>query len=316
MRVGMGLCAAAAIVMGAVSGCTSSGLSGRPETPGASPSSAPRASSSSPEPSSPGGAGGIDPCLVGSWVSTGVSGTMKNADATITVPLSGGDGTLTAINPDGVVVTQYRTMAPETGTGSDGGRYAVSFTGSITGRIIASDGHATVHIDDPADATESVVQNGTTVATMHPPAQQESTYSCTPGESLSVSGGGTTTYWRPASPTATTSTAPATESTDPGAAGSGTAVAPGTYKCTAYSYGSSGSGGIAGAGYNLVVGPGNSYRSSRGTDSPGMIEFTDATHFTLRGGFLDGDSGDYVPGPAGHVDYHTPDRRGLFGCYP
>lgn len=91
-------------------------------------------------------------------------------------------------------------------------------------------------------------------------------------------------------------------------------VATGRYKCTAYTQGMYGGGGIAGAGYDLIIGSGNTYQSSLGTDRPGVMVFTDDTHFTFQGGFLDGDTGDYQPGQ--HIDYHTPDRRGLFGCYP
>jgi hypothetical protein len=72
-------------------------------------------------------------------------------------------------------------------------------------------------------------------------------------------------------------------------------------------------GGEASPGYNLVIGADNHYQSSLGTDQPGTIEFQDATHFVFHGGFLDGDSGTYTPGT---IDYHTPDRAALFGCYP
>lgn len=61
-----------------------------------------------------------------------------------------------------------------------------------------------------------------------------------------------------------------------------------------------------------MIDAGNQYRSSLGTDEPGSIVFSDHTHFVFGGGFLDGDPGTYKPGT---IDYHTPDRGALFGCY-
>jgi len=103
---------------------------------------------------------------------------------------------------------------------------------------------------------------------------------------------------------------------DAGATAAGTTVAPGTYKCTSYTFSQYGGGNLASAGYNLVVAAGNSYQSSMSSDAPGRMQFSDATHFTFVGGFLDGESGDYLPGATGHIDYHPADNSGRFGCYP
>lgn len=46
---------------------------------------------------------GLDPCVVNSWKSTGVHGTVSNADGSIHIPLSGGAGELAVIRRDGTV---------------------------------------------------------------------------------------------------------------------------------------------------------------------------------------------------------------------
>lgn len=140
--------------------------------------------------------GGLDPCLVGTWSSTGLSGTITLSDGT-TVPLSGGAGTVSTISATGAVHTDYSHGRPTTGTGSDGAAYALSDSGTLTGQLTARDGSATLSVPDPSTATEVVTKNGVTVATDHPPTTSASTYTCTPGSSLSITQAGVTTTWAP-----------------------------------------------------------------------------------------------------------------------
>lgn len=168
----------------AVAGCSSSGAAKI-----AGPTASPVKSTAST-------ASGLDSCVVGTWTSTGATGTLSSPDGKVHVPLGGGAGEVVVIGPTGAVGISYNAMSPETGTGNDGGAYAVTYHGALHAILHAAHGHATLTIGNPQGATVTVTDNGRVVERSHPPASpQPSTYSCTPGGRLAVTGGGITTHY-------------------------------------------------------------------------------------------------------------------------
>jgi hypothetical protein len=170
--------------------CSSGGTVGH----GAITTTSRRASSPIASTAAPTTSSGLDSCLIGSWHSTGVSGTLKSTDGSVSVPLSGGAGEVAVIRPDGIIAVNYAASTPETGTGSDGAAYTLTTSGELVGHLVAAAGRATWTIDDPKSAVEAITKDGSIVARLHPPAHEDSTYTCR-GGMLAVSSGDLTTTW-------------------------------------------------------------------------------------------------------------------------
>lgn len=142
---------------------------------------------------------GLDPCVVNTWKSTGVHGTVSNADGSIHIPLSGGAGEIAIIRRDGTVVLDYTSAQPQLGTGTDGARYSITITGRVNGRIRTAGGRATLDIADTSAATQTISKDGTVLQKINPPPEQVSTYTCSAGSTLAVTTNGITTDWTPSS---------------------------------------------------------------------------------------------------------------------
>lgn len=140
---------------------------------------------------------GLDPCVVGTWKSTGVHGTVSSADGSIHIPLSGGADEIAVIRRDGTVALDYSAAQPQEGTGTDGGKYAITIAGHVTGRLRATGGKATLDITDSTTATQTISKDGSVLQKINPPPEQSSTYTCGGGSQLAVTTNGITTDWTP-----------------------------------------------------------------------------------------------------------------------
>lgn len=141
---------------------------------------------------------GLDPCVVGSWKSTGVSGTVQSADGSLHIPLSGGAGQQAVIRPDGTVTLVYDGSDPEKGTGSDGGKYVIKNAGQFAGKLRTSGNQATLDVTDAGNATQTISKDGTDLQKSNPQPEQVSTYTCKSRSSLAVTTFGITVNWVPA----------------------------------------------------------------------------------------------------------------------
>ena len=141
---------------------------------------------------------GLDPCVVGSWRSVGVSGTVTSADGSLHIPLSGGAGQQAVIRPDGSVTLVYDGSDPEKGTGTDGATYTITNAGQLAGRLRTSGNQATLDITDAGNATQTISKNGTVLQKSDPQAEQVSTYTCKSRSTFAVTTFGITVNWVPA----------------------------------------------------------------------------------------------------------------------
>lgn len=140
---------------------------------------------------------GLDRCVVGTWKSSGVHGTVSSADGSIHIPLSGGANQTVVIRRDGTVALDYNAAQPQKGTGTDGGAYSITITGHLTGRLRTSGAQATLDITDPSSATQTISKDGVVLQRINPPPEQVSTYTCSSGSKLGVTTNGITTEWAP-----------------------------------------------------------------------------------------------------------------------
>jgi hypothetical protein len=174
--------AAAAVVaaLTALAGCSDA----------VSPSGTPSAAATS---ATPGPAGALDACLVGTWRSSGVTATLTIGGAK--VPVTGGAGEVLTIDSAGTIRTDESNTAPVRGAAPDGTQYVLSQTGVATGRISGGGGKLSVSIDQPTTLTVTLLKNGSQVQTQHPGSANDS-YTCTPRSALVITGGGgtVTTY--------------------------------------------------------------------------------------------------------------------------
>jgi hypothetical protein len=131
----------------------------------------------------------LDHCLVGSWKSMTISGSITVAGVSVT--LSGGAGELLTIGASGILSTDDTHTAPLTGTAADGTSYKLAQTGTATGTIIAGAGRIAVKLDQPTQLTVSLYRNGALLQSQHPGSATDS-YTCTAGSSLVITGGGGT----------------------------------------------------------------------------------------------------------------------------
>lgn len=141
---------------------------------------------------------GLDPCVVGSWKSVSVSGTVTSADGSLHIPLSGGAGQQAVIRPDGTVTLVYDGSDPEKGTGTDGATYTIANAGQFAGKLRTSGNQATLDVIDAGSATQTISRNGTVLQKSDPQPEQVSTYTCKSRSTLAVTTFGITVNWVPA----------------------------------------------------------------------------------------------------------------------
>lgn len=180
-----GLLAGATLVLLLLAACGGSGST----SPSGNPSSSSAPASQSAEPSGSGSTAGLDSCVVGSWKTTGVSGSAK-LSASVTLQLTGGGaGGVITVNQDGSFKEDYSGDTPWTATGSDGGTYQVAFAGSLVGTVTASQGQATLTISSGSNATQTISKDGASQGQIQAqPSTSHDTYTCTAGAALSVTG--------------------------------------------------------------------------------------------------------------------------------
>lgn len=138
----------------------------------------------------------LDRCVVGTWKSTGVTGTVSYSQS-LSVPITGGGGDVMTIHPDGNFSTDYSNDVPQTGTGSDGAQYAVTTTGVLDGRLTTAGGQFTQILTSASSMTITVTRNGASFRGGSLVSPQTSGYVCTPGKSLSLTQAGVTESWVP-----------------------------------------------------------------------------------------------------------------------
>jgi hypothetical protein len=136
-----------------------------------------------------------DSCLVGTWQTVSISGSITVAGSRVT--LSGGAGELLTISASGSIRTDDSNTALLAGTASDGSAYKVAQSGTATGTIRATGGRITVTLDQPTPLTITLSKNGTVLQSQHPGAATDS-YTCMAGTSLVITGsGGTVSTYAP-----------------------------------------------------------------------------------------------------------------------
>lgn len=131
----------------------------------------------------------LDHCLVGTWKSMTITGSISVGGARIT--LSGGAGELLTIAASGSIRTDDSNTTALTGTAADGTAYKLAQTGTATGTIGASAGRVAVKLDQPTPLTVTLFKNGAVLQSQHPGSATDS-YTCTAGSSLVITGGGGT----------------------------------------------------------------------------------------------------------------------------
>ena len=141
---------------------------------------------------------GLDPCVVGSWKSAGVSGTVSSADGSLHIPLSGGAGQQAVIRADGTVTLVYDGSDPEKGTGTDGAAYMITNAGQFTAKLRTSGNQATLDVVDAGTATQTISKNGSVLQKSDPQPEQVSTYTCKAHSAFAVTTFGITVNWVPA----------------------------------------------------------------------------------------------------------------------
>ena len=125
-------------------------------------------------------------CLVGSWTSTGESGTTTYTShpGSPTVRFKGDGGQVLKIGPDATADFQYGSEAPVQGTGSDGAAYVITTTGSAAARAATAGGQLTFILTDSSSMHITVTRNGTLFAGGSLDAPQQFTYTCTAGKTM------------------------------------------------------------------------------------------------------------------------------------
>ncbi len=129
----------------------------------------------------------LDHCLVGTWKSMNIRGTIMVGGVQAT--LSGGAGELVTITTAGTIRTDDTNTGPVAGTGTDGNVYTVTSSGTATGTITAAGGRIAIKLDQPTPLTVTLSRNGTVLQTQHPGPATDS-YTCMAGSSLLITGAG------------------------------------------------------------------------------------------------------------------------------
>ncbi len=153
--------------------------------------SSPAAPASTPTPTTAVIAGptAIDPCLVATWKSTGISGTITIGGAKVAI--TGGVGEVLTIGAGGTIKTDETNTTPVKGSAADGTQYTLLQTGTATGKIASSAEKISVTLDQPTTLTVALLKNGVQVQSQHPGSASDS-YTCSAGTSLTITGGGGT----------------------------------------------------------------------------------------------------------------------------
>jgi hypothetical protein len=153
-------------------------------------------SSAGPTPTAAAGPSAVDPCLVGTWKSTGITGTFTIGGAV--VRLAGGSGEVLTIDAGGRIHTDDSSTAPVGGTAPGGADYRLVQSGTATGTIASSGGRIKVDLDQPTTLTVTLYKNGNAIQSQHPGSANDS-YTCASRSSLVITGGGgTVTRYAPA----------------------------------------------------------------------------------------------------------------------
>lgn len=141
----------------------------------------------------------FDRCVVGTWKSTGVSGTISYADVggAPSVPLTGGAGDVMVIKSDRSFTVDFTADVPQHGTGSDGARYVVTSTGQLGGSVTTSGGRLTWEIANGGTDQISLTKNGASLRAGSLSGQQQFGYACSTGKSLRLTQGGVTYSYVP-----------------------------------------------------------------------------------------------------------------------
>lgn len=159
---------------------------------GADPAVAPAATAT---PTAFTGPTAVDSCLVGTWHSTSISGSITVAGARVAI--TGGAGEVLVIDAAGTIRTDDTATALVTGNAPDGTQYTLQQSGSATGKVTAAAGALTVAIDQPTTLTVTLLRNGVQVQSRHPGSASD-TYVCAPRSTLIITGaGGTVTRYSP-----------------------------------------------------------------------------------------------------------------------
>ncbi|MGH7722897.1 MAG: hypothetical protein ACRENL_08745, partial [Candidatus Dormibacteria bacterium] len=136
-----------------------------------------------------------DPCLVGTWKSVAVSGSLTVAGAH--VDLTGGAGEVLTISASGRVRSDDSGTAALTGTAPDGTAYRLTQTGTATGTITGAAGKLTIELDSPSTVTVTLYRDGVQVQSQHPGAANDS-FLCTARTALILtSASGTVVRYAP-----------------------------------------------------------------------------------------------------------------------
>lgn len=139
-----------------------------------------------------------DSCVVGTWKSTGLSGTESYTDVGGgNVPLSGGGGAVMTIQPDGSLSIDYSSSTPATGTGSDGAAYVITTTGTLAGRVTTGGGELTEILGSASSEHITVTKNGSVFRGGSLQGAQVQGYQCSAGKHLALTEGGVTEIWVP-----------------------------------------------------------------------------------------------------------------------
>ena len=142
------------------------------------------------------GPAAIDPCVVGTWRSSAITGSFTVAGAPL--QLTGGAGEILTIGPSGALHTDDTKTAPVAGTTPDGTQYLLVQTGVATGTVQTGNGRLTVALQQPTQFTITLYKNGNVVQRQHPGTAND-TYTCAAGSSLAITGaGGTVSRYQPA----------------------------------------------------------------------------------------------------------------------
>ncbi|MBJ7593251.1 MAG: hypothetical protein JF886_00075 [Candidatus Dormibacteraeota bacterium] len=131
----------------------------------------------------------LDHCLVGTWKSTNITGSITIAGSPVT--LSGGAGEVITIAATGAIRTDDSNTAALTGTAAGGSAYKLAQSGTATGTISATRGRVAVKLDQPTTLTLTLSKDGAVVQSQHPGSATDS-YTCAAGSSLVITGGGGT----------------------------------------------------------------------------------------------------------------------------
>lgn len=126
----------------------------------------------------------VDACLVNTWVSQDVSGSITSGAATYT--LKGGAGLVLTVKSDGTYTmdgSSVRDIVIAAPDGSVAGKIAT--TGTESGTLKTANGKVTVSRTQGDVTTQTLDQNGAPQGTPDPgTANQTHGYTCTPNQSL------------------------------------------------------------------------------------------------------------------------------------